>query len=703
MNICDIESIISNIKYADNLYEDINVLKVKIEKLKKKHERKKEELDDLKFSRVFEQKTEIKKTFDEILDEICKCNNMRREDLFINFEEKVCIGYFFDDDETVMETILKEIDARGGFILDFSLASNKAAFEEDPLFCLYPITEDEIERREKVEKIRKEDSLYGEYRFDAKPFSPMSDGVMMYKRLDRKGGMFAEAKWLFDVNSTGKMYYYVNPKYIDIDDGSKFSNALKNLLTDYELEEYYNQKREYLNLLEKRQLEIKEREENIEKIENEISELETNLYKKTRQIKLLKWPVIKIRLGDFIEEVYKADDIFINSSNSDIKFYGLDFFGGRGIKEDSVDTFVFEVHEKVEQKKSWHNTYFEFGWKMPYSEIMYNGKSLYNCVKRNHFKSIKKLSKVKDFVIYFKPEYFFNFHSSLNKDMVRCTILKCISLEMARNGLAVNNIEDYYRKMFESKEENYECELENSYEPEIEISRDEILREVRKDCSYFKKIPREYREDREIVLEALIMDGLLLEFVSEDLKNDDVIVKTALKSNPLALEFASNKFKDDEKLILDIILKCAEAIKFTSPRIKDNKLIALETVKIDGRLIRYFPKFKTDREAVLEAVRQNGLALIYASEIFFSDKEIVMTAISQPQSTYLIAFVSDDLKADSDVMLPAIKNNRVYLKYASEDLKDEIRIEMVKAFTGNLLDENNCSKNKVKTRRHAKW
>lgn len=131
----DIESIIRNINYASSIYEELFELKKKLKRLKKELDKQTKETRALKFRAINTgQKAEIKRTFDQILNEISKENDIPREKLFIYFDEKICGGYFFRKDETKVKTIKKEIGASGGFTFKFSLASNKEALQQDPLF-----------------------------------------------------------------------------------------------------------------------------------------------------------------------------------------------------------------------------------------------------------------------------------------------------------------------------------------------------------------------------------------------------------------------------------------------------------------------------------------------------------------------------------------------------------------------------------------
>ena len=204
--------------------------------------------------------------------------------------------------------------------------------------------------------------------------------------------------WFLNVSEYDNMYYYVEPKYIDIDDESYFSKALKSLLTDDELRDYYTQKIECDGLVEARKQKIKNQENAIENLEQRITKLNDEISKRTEQTKSSKWPVIKIRLGDFIQEIYKSEETIINSKNSKLRFYGQKYYFDRN----DVDIFNLGILMYGKEVLKYD---VDFSWEMSYSDKMYGGKTLYQ-------HSMDKFKKIKDITFYFNPIYFFKLDPS---------------------------------------------------------------------------------------------------------------------------------------------------------------------------------------------------------------------------------------------------------------------------------------------------
>ena len=60
----------------------------------------------------------------------------------------------------------------------------------------------------------------------------------------------------------------------------------------------------------------------------------------------------------------------------------------------------------------------------------------------------------------------------------------------------------------------------------------------------YKIKPKELKNDKKIVLEAVKQNGDALQYASEELKNDKEVVLEAVKRNRLALQYASKELKN---------------------------------------------------------------------------------------------------------------------------------------------------------------
>ena len=97
---------------------------------------------------------------------------------------------------------------------------------------------------------------------------------------------------------------------------------------------------------------------------------------------------------------------------------------------------------------------------------------------------------------------------------------------------------------------------------------------------------------------------------------------------------------------------------------------------MDFKALDYkFSIFYGDREFVLVAVKENGLTLQYASDELKADREIVLEAIRNSRG-HALEWASNELKGDREVVLEAVNKSGRNLQYASEALKADPEIAL---------------------------
>ena len=77
----------------------------------------------------------------------------------------------------------------------------------------------------------------------------------------------------------------------------------------------------------------------------------------------------------------------------------------------------------------------------------------------------------------------------------------------------------------------------------------------------------------------------------------------------------------------------------------------------------------TNREEMLEAMRNDVGAIEYASDSLKADREFMLEAIKI--DPWLIEYASDTLKADREVMVEAVRNDGLMIMFASEELQND--------------------------------
>ena len=112
------------------------------------------------------------------------------------------------------------------------------------------------------------------------------------------------------------------------------------------------------------------------------------------------------------------------------------------------------------------------------------------------------------------------------------------------------------------------------------------------------------KDNYEIIIKAISIDGRTLQNASNRLKNNYEIVKLAVSNNGSAIEFASTELKNNYEIVKLAVSGYGYALKFVSNELKDN----FDIVKL--------------------AVGKNGYALEFASENLKDNDEIVTLAIN---------------------------------------------------------------------------
>jgi hypothetical protein len=94
----------------------------------------------------------------------------------------------------------------------------------------------------------------------------------------------------------------------------------------------------------------------------------------------------------------------------------------------------------------------------------------------------------------------------------------------------------------------------------------------------------------------------------------------------------------------------------------------LEAVKNNGFSLTYASKgLKNNYEIVIEAVKNYGMSLVYASHELQNNYEIVLEAVKN--NGLSLKYASHVLKNNYEIVLEAVKNNQSSLGYVSKNFK----------------------------------
>lgn len=135
------------------------------------------------------------------------------------------------------------------------------------------------------------------------------------------------------------------------------------------------------------------------------------------------------------------------------------------------------------------------------------------------------------------------------------------------------------------------------------------------------------REHRRLVLAAVRIDGLTLEYASEELRADRDVVLAAVTRSGWALKHASLELRADRDVVLAAVERCCLALTQASEALRADRDFVLAAVARNGLALQcLLPHFRADRDIVLAAVAKNGRALEYASVELRANREVVLAA-----------------------------------------------------------------------------
>jgi hypothetical protein len=150
------------------------------------------------------------------------------------------------------------------------------------------------------------------------------------------------------------------------------------------------------------------------------------------------------------------------------------------------------------------------------------------------------------------------------------------------------------------------------------------------------------------------------------LRSDSDVILEVSKQTPLTMALESP----------ELIWACESASRWLleqEPSLgaaSKNRVWVLAAARQDGfALLCASESLRGDREVVLEAVKQSGWALEFASEELRWDREVVLAAVRQ--NGQALEFVPEALRGDREIVREAVKQNRWALRHASAELRQD--------------------------------
>ena len=199
--------------------------------------------------------------------------------------------------------------------------------------------------------------------------------------------------------------------------------------------------------------------------------------------------------------------------------------------------------------------------------------------------------------------------------------------------------------------------------------------------------------DREVVLTAVVKDGMALAFASRELRSDSTVVRTAVSQSGCALQFATKKQRSDRRTARLAALNNGLALQYAGATLRNDEDVAISAISQNGDALQFAsvtmrsnrdvvlcakcgyalkfasPECQADREVVVAACSQNGCALQFASPELRRDRSLVRIAAMNDWRA--MQWADDALRADRHFILDISSSNWRVLDYASPELRTE--------------------------------
>lgn len=159
------------------------------------------------------------------------------------------------------------------------------------------------------------------------------------------------------------------------------------------------------------------------------------------------------------------------------------------------------------------------------------------------------------------------------------------------------------------------------------------------------------RDNKDLVMQVVKVNGSELAFASERLRKDRRVVQAA---GSRGLPHADLRWRDDKPFVLSILKRHGGWLGAASERLKADREVVLTAVRSSGSALSHAStKLRSDREIVLAAVTNNGHFLRVAAEPLRADRGVVLAAVQSHGEA--LRFAAPALRKDPEICLAAVR------------------------------------------------
>lgn len=117
----------------------------------------------------------------------------------------------------------------------------------------------------------------------------------------------------------------------------------------------------------------------------------------------------------------------------------------------------------------------------------------------------------------------------------------------------------------------------------------EVVKLIQNKKINFKDLPKRFKKNKELALEAIKVNVSNIQYVSDELRNDKSLAMIVLKQNGLMIDLFSQQLQNDYELIILALSNSWEALELLDNEARNNKEFVLIALKTHGNPEYYKP------------------------------------------------------------------------------------------------------------------
>lgn len=190
--------------------------------------------------------------------------------------------------------------------------------------------------------------------------------------------------------------------------------------------------------------------------------------------------------------------------------------------------------------------------------------------------------------------------------------------------------------------------------------KNKIIQKIKDGTSFKSKAFDLFRNDKEVIFEALKVDSRAFQYASHELKDDPDFVRKVITRthDSFNLIFVSDRLRNHKQFLMTVD-GLSFAYPFLSKKLQYDKDIAMKVIEKRGFAIHQFPsELKNDRDIVYAAVKNFALSYIFVPLKYRKEKELIELAVqSNIDFGRIYKKLPANYKKDRNLIKEALKAN----------------------------------------------